>query len=146
MQTLTFNIVALSSLSLLVVLSGCGSDFGSDSSPASGNSDYGQGASSAGGSSSISDPSPAPPPSGDRGDHTLGAGGSWGSGGSGGAAYEPRPDLEEEAEPVEPIEEEQWAFFQLSPDDSTSMATAQVLKANRFVHRMPLRAHEVINY
>jgi Ca-activated chloride channel homolog len=51
-----------------------------------------------------------------------------------------------EAAPADPVDGEDWAWFQLSPDDSTSMATAQVLKADRVIRGLPLRAHEVVNY
>ncbi len=40
-----------------------------------------------------------------------------------------------------------WAWFQLSPDDSTSMATAQLLKTGLDgYHSFPLQSHEVLNY
>jgi Ca-activated chloride channel homolog len=52
----------------------------------------------------------------------------------------------EAASPEDAVEGDEWAWFQLSPDDSTSMATAQVLKADRIIRGLPLRAHEVINY
>ncbi|MDX9720983.1 MAG: VWA domain-containing protein [Myxococcota bacterium] len=52
------------------------------------------------------------------------------------------PDaIEDSSEP--PLEE--WAWFQLSPDDSTSMASAQLLKLEYF-YGMSLHTHEVINY
>lgn len=38
------------------------------------------------------------------------------------------------------------AWFQLSPDDSTSMATAQLLKLDHAVYGMTLYPHEVVNY
>jgi len=52
------------------------------------------------------------------------------------------------ADSGEPAEELRW--FQLSPDDSTSMASAQLIKAgfsNYYGYSAPqIRAHEVINY
>ncbi len=43
--------------------------------------------------------------------------------------------------------EEEWAFFQLSPDDSTSMATAQILRGDPWSFwGFALKPHEVLNY
>ena len=47
---------------------------------------------------------------------------------------------------VEPPEEETRAWFQLSPDDSTSMASAQLLKLDNMPRGFALKAHEVLNY
>ena len=44
---------------------------------------------------------------------------------------------------VDPIDEPLWV--QLSPDDSTSMASAQIFKAGTWGYQ-PLKAHEFINY
>ena len=44
---------------------------------------------------------------------------------------------------VEPVDEPLWV--QLSPDDSTSMASAQIFKAGAWSYQ-PLKAHEFINY
>lgn len=40
----------------------------------------------------------------------------------------------------------EWAWFQLSTDDSTSMATAQLLKLDYLPGNFSLHSHEVINY
>lgn len=55
--------------------------------------------------------------------------------------------LDASAEGIEPPVEEDWAWFQLSPDDSTSMATAQLLKVEDSIYwGFRLLPHEVINY
>lgn len=39
-----------------------------------------------------------------------------------------------------------FSWFQLSPDDSTSMASAQLLKSGAFIWGYKLKPHEVLNY
>ena len=59
-------------------------------------------------------------------------------------AATPEPN---DAGPVEDVDAgEQWAWFQLSTDDSTSMATAQLLKLRNRPWGFNLHSHEVMNY
>jgi len=66
-----------------------------------------------------------------------------------GAYYSEQEEFTEEQGEVDagvPDAGEEWAWFQLSPDDSTSMASAQILKSDSMFHGFPLLPHEVINY
>ena len=89
-------------------------------------------------SSGRSQPSPAP-----NGNQYEGDSAASSDAASAGAPAPAEPQVSDEDAPEEPEEpEDNWV--QLSTDDSTSMASAQMYKSN--AHRFGLKAHEFVNY